>query len=138
MLKEFLKAEESRGHWWRSAPLQIRQSVKQLNGAFIKYLCNRLKQADMGFDDTSLHEACQEGFPFAGELPPIKYGIAEATRSKQKIEIEQLRASRRTNNEKILGAVTETEWRHGLVSGTDCETTEGWMTCRRKLEARCA
>ena len=36
MLKDFLKAEEIRGHLLRTAPHQIRQSVEQHNGHFIK------------------------------------------------------------------------------------------------------
>ena len=38
---------------------------------------------------------------------------------------------KKTNSEKIIGKVTEVEWRHDFVSEIDDDTIHEWMTKRK-------
>ena len=118
LLKDYVMTLDRREEWTQTAHPEIRQAVGHLNGSFMRQVLPELLAN--GFDDVDFLEDCHGGFPFVGELPPVKYGTNPSSKKMNPISVQELVDHTQFLNEDVIASVRTSKL--GTKSGSDWDS----------------
>ena len=87
-----------------------------------------------GFDDVDFLEDCHGGFPFVGELPPVKYGTNPSSKKLHPISVQEVVDHTQYLNEDLIASVRSSEWQLDVLDQMRAVADVGWMTEPQFLE----
>ena len=74
------------------------------------------------------------GFPFVGELLPVKYGTNPSSKKLNPISVQELVDHTQLLNEDVIASVRSSEWQQDVLDQIRADADVGWMTEPQILE----